>query len=867
MVNFDNLKKQSMTRNYWSLLLVFFCFISSCKLREDLQKINTTPKDHSVRVAIPVIDSRLTMNQLLTAADSLAGTSEYVNIDDDGKITLVYRQDIEIPEFASIGDLEIEDVVMPTISENISQDMPEIPAINIDAGSITIREVIGDDVLADNIDLIGVVGQPINKTVAKSLDDLTQTQTIDYGYFCFSDTQEVFNQEVITEHCTDTMSQNTIELLGLNTVGLGDGRVPCLDDQDYQCIAVDTQVLYSMTLREAIENDVITQGEIESELGGTIIGDSIYVGVDTIIDPLAAQSIGAQEQYRENIPLDGFNFITLEDGRIVMTIRNHFPFDLTNVEFEVRTGTFDENELLGTFSFDRINGLSTAQRTIQLADKRFYDNIGFQMMGMNTDEYSGPIDVDSSVSISLSVENMIIESANGTKETLIEGGIITDTLIMDTIVQSFELSSDFDMSVSEIKLSAGVFDYNGSSTLKGDLLVGLIIPSLTDSNGNIFNEVIEFNYENSQNIPVSNAIDLAGYTIKLLNSGDSTGSISIISYAMIKDGQSIDFTNDVFFSFGASIRDLGIELVRGDFGRISQEAIDTSINFDIYDGQFQGNIIFSNPSIYVIFSNTVGLDVAIDFSMIGRNNNTGQTAELNNFSQDNTTISGLLNVGDRARIDTFKITNENGLADLFALPPNSMDLALGVTTNPPVVVDGDTLANNNFITDTSSIGASVEVAIPFAGRIENFQLQDTIDFSLDQDIDVEKSSITLNLSIENDFPVTVGMQLIFLNEEDEVLGQLFEDNFADSIFAASTIDEDGVLIAPSLRNNIIELSADKAKMVAEASKVIIRGSLSTPNSSGVNAQNIVFYSDFGFSIKMGVLISVNTDDLLPFMNN
>ena len=42
------------------------------------------------------------------------------------------------------------------------------------AGSITIREVIGDDVLADNIDLIGVVGQPINKTVAKSLDDLTK---------------------------------------------------------------------------------------------------------------------------------------------------------------------------------------------------------------------------------------------------------------------------------------------------------------------------------------------------------------------------------------------------------------------------------------------------------------------------------------------------------------------------------------------------------------------------------------------------------------------------------------------------------------------------------------------------------------------
>ena len=98
-------KKYSMSSKFWSLLIVLIGIISSCKLREDLEKVNPVPKDHSVRVAVPVMDTRLTMADIFSVADSIVNTSEFLNIDDDGKITLVYTQLIEVPAFAGLDQI------------------------------------------------------------------------------------------------------------------------------------------------------------------------------------------------------------------------------------------------------------------------------------------------------------------------------------------------------------------------------------------------------------------------------------------------------------------------------------------------------------------------------------------------------------------------------------------------------------------------------------------------------------------------------------------------------------------------------------------------------------------------------------------
>jgi hypothetical protein len=852
-------KKYSMNSKFWSLLIVLIVILSSCKLREDLEKVNPVPKDHSVRVAVPVMDSRLTMADMFSAADSIVNTSEFLNIDDDGKITLVYTQLIEVPAFAGLDQIEVPDVIVPGISMDMSQDMPDLPAMDIDAGTISLRSIINDDELADNIDLVGVVGSTVNTTIVKGTNEVSETQQVDYGHFCVSDTQDVLGTEVITTQCTDTMSDATLDELGL-----GDGTIPCLDNAEYECIDVVRTEGVTMTLDSALELGLIE----ESDIDGDIIGDSIFVDVNEYIEPLEAQSIGAGERVVEDFSLEGFSYVTLEDGKILMTIRNHFPFDLENVVFEVKTGVGTvDSALLGTGStskgqirFITIPALTTVTDSLDLADENLFGNISFQLKSMETLEYSGPIDVDSSIAISLVVRDLLIESGTGNKQALIDGGLIeSDTLVKDTMLQTIDLEAD--LTISQVTLVGGSFNYSLSSTFATDLNIGLRIPDLIDSNGTEFNTIIALDYSGS--IPVSDAdsIDLEGYDLRIMEPGDTAGAVKVIYYAVLESQDDITFTDNIFFSFGASITNIKINEARGDFGRLEIPAIDTSINFDLYDAQFSGKIIFAEPSLAVIFSNSFGLPVGINFEMTGFNTNTGATAEVGNFNADNLIIEAPDSVGQTV-VDTFLVDESNGLSDLFALPPNGMNLILGVVTNPDSTVVAD-----NFISDSSSIGAEVQVSIPFVGRIENFELKDTIAFTLGQDIDVEKSTLTLNLLIENDFPVTVGMQLTFLDVEGTELGKLFEGNFSDSIFAASTVDESGELIAPSSRQKQIVLSGDKANMLADAAYIVIGGSLSTTGAEAAEPVDITFYSHYGFSIKMGILVSVNTDDLLPFMNN
>ena len=166
-------------------------------------------------------------------------------------------------------------------------------------------------------------------------------------------------------------------------LGLGDGTIPCLDNAEYECIDVVRTEGVTMTLDSALELGLIE----ESDIDGDIIGDSIFVDVNYYIEPLEAQSIGAGERVVEDFSLEGFSYVTLEDGKMVMTIRNHFPFDLENVVFEVKTGVGTvDSALLGTGStskgqirFITIPALTTVTDSLDLADENLYGNISFQL--------------------------------------------------------------------------------------------------------------------------------------------------------------------------------------------------------------------------------------------------------------------------------------------------------------------------------------------------------------------------------------------------------------------------------------------------------------------------------------------------------
>ncbi len=59
--------------------------------------------------------------------------------------------------------------------------------------------------------------------------------------------------------------------------------------------------------------------------------------------------------------------------------------------------------------------------------------------------------------------------------------IESDTLVKDTMVQTFDLEAD--ITISQVTLAGGSFNYSLSSTFATDLNIGLRIPDLIDSNG------------------------------------------------------------------------------------------------------------------------------------------------------------------------------------------------------------------------------------------------------------------------------------------------------------------------------------------------------------------------------------------------
>lgn len=813
--------------------VILFLMVISCTIQDDLEGNILPPKDHSYTVALPLVNSSLTIADIL----SISGQEENELLSEalDGSMTLVYTQEVEIPAFAGLDQIEVPDVTVPAISIDVGE-LPTIDNISIDAGSISLREIIGDDETADLIDQLGVVGDTISDTITQATSEVDLTVNVCYGIVCI-----------------DTTIQMDIGggvMVDQDTVICADS-LPCYD-QNNPC----SDTTYCRDTLMPLDT-VIARDLVPDSLAGLINGDSIGIPVDTVIPPLESQTVGPMDPVVEAIELSGFSRITLSQGTMTLTIQNHFPFDLENVDFELRTGTTLNNVWLGNFRFNTITAGQTQSSVINLAGKYFLDDVSVQLLSLSTAEYSGAIDSDSSMSLSLETANLQIDNAAGHKDDLAVEGIISgDTLIDSSITQSIDLGAD--LTVSTVVLDSGVFSYSISSSLPTDIDILLSIPDLVDSTGEIFQTVIGLDYMNLTPVTQAEDIDLSNYSLTIMQPGDTAGRIAV-NYAAVIGEDTMRIGNTAAFSFGASISGIKVKEARGDFGQLAIDVIDSSITFDIYNQQFSGRIIFSEPSLKVIFSNSFGLPVGINFDMVGYNTQTGDSVEIGDFSADNLIIDAPIISGETVS-DTFTIDETNGLSDLFALPPNGIDLSLGVITNPDSTIEA-----TNFITDSSSISAKVDVEIPFTGRIEEFVLTDTLEFSIDSTIDVEKSSLTLVSEISNGFPLGVGMQIVFLDENGTELARLFDlDAEADTLFSPGIINSEGRVVAESISNRSIVLTGSKASILDQTTHLAITGKLRSSDAD--QGRNFKLYSDYGFGIKLGLIATVNSDDLLPFID-
>ena len=165
---------------------------------------------------------------------------------------------------------------------------------------------------------------------------------------------------------------------------------------------------------------------------------------------------------------------------------------------------------------------------------------------------------------------------------------------------------------------------------------------------------------------------------------------------------------------------------------------------------------------------------------------------------------------------------------------------MDVISNP----DGDTNAVN-FITDSCFFKVDVDVSIPLYGKIKGLALVDTIEFQLEKYDEAEYA--ILHLVTENSFPADIGLQMYFLDEDEEIIDSLLKPY--QDIFKAAVVNDNGDVIANTSEYVKLQITKDKLYNLQLAEKVILKGLLQTSNN-GETAVRI--YSNYDFKVQLGV---------------
>lgn len=801
--NFKKFKLISLPTVGLFLLLIVLT-ITSCRLQDDLNKI--VVKVPTQTIAIPMISSRLSMADLL--AVNPESTEEYLNIDEDSFITVVYAMDIEMPAVSGLDEIVIADI---SISDAIQMGaLPPIADLSLPGDTISFRNLIGDG-LADTIKLLQA---GIDSTVC-----IDTAGTIDTT-ICI-DTAGVIDTTI----CIDTSVTLDTTLCVDTSVEFPELSGNFVDTT----ICVDTSITFDTTLcgDTSIAFDTTLCLDTSIDFDTTICADvfiapiTVFPYPDTLIGPEPA----------EEIPFDlqGFSSVTMESGILTMIIKNNFPFALTNVRFDMMNKTGPN---IGTFTFlSDIEPMTTDSQQIDLSNQILTDTILFQLISLGTGGDSGAINVDSAMmSIGITARNMSILGATGV--------LPSDTLAMDSMKTVIDLP-DSTMQISRAQLGAGSFDYTFVSKFATDITIELSIPSLSDVNQNPFVETIILDYQGEDSTVAIKSISLIDYNLDL-----SQDSINVYYFAYLTNPDDpVTLATSDEFSFSVDLAGIKVNYAEGYFGRMDLPSIADTMNLGLYNSQYSGSIRFAEPSISVNFENSFGLPIDLDVNLMGYNLISGDSAPVVVNGQ-----VGFPTTPGQTISSSVVIDEESGLDDFFELSPNIVQISMDVVTNP----DGPT-SLLNFITDSAAISVGVGLEIPFYGSIKNLVLMDTMDFSVGEDLEVSTNAV-FHLSTLNDFPASLGLQVYFADANYNILDSLITPY--QDFFESAKVNDNGETIEATERYTAIPFNEDRLSNIRSAKNLIIKGSMITAENGTTDVR---FYSYQGFSIQLGVQVDVSLE--------
>lgn len=595
----------------------------------------------------------------------------------------------------------------------------------------------------------------------------------------------------------------------------------------------------------SLNSDTITQRITLAEIARQLLADPSTATIGQLILNNHGQSLpffpGFQGLSSGPIEVDAtdfFEFAELESGLLAISIENQLPLTIQNVIFRLGNLTLLGPDLVRD-TFASIPVGSTVSESYDLANKE----VESQLVGEleNVDLANGlnvQVDTNDYIEIRLSAQDLRARRATA----IFPRQVIYDT----TESQVYEAVGDFEgLELTKLQVRRGRIQAIARSTVADTIAFRYALPNARDADGNVPSLVLKLNPAPPNGmIEQTETFELDGFLVDLTSGGKGFNTIeNSILVELLPSGRKITLaqTDSVVVDF--SLLDIDATYVEGYMGqtKFSYEGEET---LDLFDNIDVDRINLAETTAEIVFENSIGINAQLELRKLeAQNTRTSERVRL----AGGPLVAGPLTLLGPQLPDTngvvstslkFDPANSN-LNPFLSTLPDQVAYDFEVFTN----FDGTPGKRDNFITSEGSIDVFLDMQVPFVGSVQGLRLADTteVDFSSVEAEAIENGA--LKLVLENDFPISVKVTAVALDENQQVVETLL----TNGVFEAGVINETGRVPVP--KQSVVSISGadlDIDRILNEAAYVAFKFELDTQPT----ASPVAIYSDYTITAKL-----------------
>lgn len=525
-------------------------------------------------------------------------------------------------------------------------------------------------------------------------------------------------------------------------------------------------------------------------------------------------------------------------------------FIITVFSIIIISSCYDEKD----FDFDRLSGTYEATHALPLVNTNLdmwdimhdYDSVNLEEDANHflTLIYRGEVFRRNANDLFGIEDQSFNESTSFSLPSIIPDG--------DSVSVPYTQSLDFQTGTGNeefdsLFLKSGDLNLNFTSNLNHDAKIIIRIPSIRENN-QVLKRVINYEYQGGQ-MNVSKNIDLAGTKMILSHPQPGANRLTVnTTFIIYGDGT----PNLPSYNVGItqSFSNIDFSSLFGYFGQQSFPVGEDTVDIGLFKNQLFGNLDFKfkEPQLNLFIDNSFGMPIDLEFNKFKAysDDDSVDIQDVQPLPINSPTIS---QIGQTA----FTLKEYKNIDGAINISPRYFLLNILANSNT-----GGNTGIQNFVTDTSKIDMDIEVELPLYGYVDNFILQDTIDFEFENvdEIDwVEFKTVAIN-----DFPIDAKIQLYFTDSSYNILDSLITDENKQIINAANVDAETGEVINQATKTEkiLIENKSERIEKLKDARFFFLRANLQSIKQNE-EFPNVKIYSFYKLKMKIGLRTKIKAN--------